>query len=131
MCIRDRGVRVYVTINTLLSDTELKEIVDYLLFLYNADVDALIVQDLGLIWLIRSLLPDFELHASTQMTVHNLYGARFLEKLGFKRVILSREMSLQEIEHITRNSGIETEIFGHGALSVSYTHLTLPTIYSV
>lgn len=115
-----RGVRVYVTINTLLSDTELKEIVDYLLFLYNADVDALIVQDLGLIWLIRSLLPDFELHASTQMTVHNLYGARFLEKLGFKRVILSREMSLQEIEHITRNSGIETEIFGHGALCFSY-----------
>ena len=114
------GVRVYVTLNTLVKDNELKEIMEYVGFLYSVGVDALIVQDTGLIYLIRNNFPDFELHASTQMTVHNGEGALFLKNMGFKRIVLSRELSLKEIDYISNTLKVETEVFVHGALCICY-----------
>lgn len=114
------GVRVYVTVNTLVKDNELKEILEYVGFLYSVGVDALIVQDVGLIYLIKNNFPDFELHASTQMTIHNGEGALFLKEIGFKRVVLSRELSLKEIDYISNTLKVETEVFVHGALCICY-----------
>lgn len=114
------NVKIYVTINTILKEDEVKEALEYAEFLYKIGVDALIIQDLGFANLIRKNLPNFELHASTQMTIHNAEGALFLRKLGFKRIVLSRELSLKEIGHISKELGIETEIFVHGALCVCY-----------
>lgn len=114
------NVKVYVTINILLNDDELKETIDYILFLYNIDVDALIVQDLGLVRLIKELFPDFELHASTQMTINNYNGVNLLEELGFSRVVLARELSVDDINYIHENTNIELEGFIHGALCLSY-----------
>lgn len=115
-----RGVRVYITVNILLENKELEEAVDYIKYLYEIDVDGLIVQDLGLVSLINSLFPDFELHGSTQMTINNLEGALFLENIGFKRVVLARELSMEEIKYIKDRSTIELEGFIHGALCVCY-----------
>lgn len=114
------NVKIYVTINTILKQHEVEEAVEYAEFLYKIGVDALIIQDLGFANLIRTKLPNFELHASTQMTIHNAEGALFLNKLGFKRIVLSRELSLREIKHISSELGVETEIFVHGALCISY-----------
>lgn len=114
------GARVYVTLNTLVKDDELKEILEYVGFLYNIGVDALILQDAGLIYLIRSNFPDFEIHASTQMTVHNGEGALFLKEIGFKRIVLSRELNLKEIDYISNTLKVETEVFVHGALCICY-----------
>ena len=115
-----RGVKVHVTTNTILADDELENFAEYIKFLRKADVDALLVQDLGAVEFIRKVAPDIPLHASTQMTIHNLEGAKILAELGFSRVVLSRELSLAEIENIAKNSPIETEIFIHGALCVCY-----------
>lgn len=114
-----RGVRVYVTVNTLLADTELPEAVDYLKFLYKSGADGVIIQDLGLAGLARQLLPALPLHASTQMTVHNSGGVEILKRHGFSRVVLARELSLEEINEI-RKTGMPLEVFVHGALCVSY-----------
>ncbi|MEW9095076.1 MAG: U32 family peptidase [Clostridiaceae bacterium] len=114
------GVKVYVTVNTLLKEEELREALEYSKFLYKIGVDALLIQDIGLAKAIRNEMPDFELHASTQMTIHNLEGAKFLKEIGFKRIVLSRELSLEEIKYISENIGIETEIFMHGALCICY-----------
>lgn len=114
------NVKVYVTINTIMKEKELKEACKYAEFLYNVGVDALIIQDIGLASLLREKLPELELHASTQMTVHNGEAALSLSKLGFKRIVLSRELSLKEIEYISKTLKIETEIFIHGALCVCY-----------
>ncbi|MBU3144952.1 DUF3656 domain-containing protein [Clostridium sp. CF012] len=114
------GVRVYVTLNTLVKDNELKEIMEYVGFLYSIGVDALLLQDTGLIYLIRNNFPEFELHASTQMTVHNGEAALFLKNMGFKRIVLSRELSLKEIDYISNTLKVETEIFVHGALCICY-----------
>ena len=114
------GVRVYVTLNTLVKDNELKEIMEYVGFLYSIGVDALIVQDTGLIYLLRNNFPDFELHASTQMTVHNGEGALFFKNMGFKRIVLSRELSLSEIDYISNTLKVEIEVFVHGALCICY-----------
>lgn len=115
-----RGVKVYVTVNTLLRNDEIEEIVHYIKSLYEIDIDALIIQDIGLASLIRSIFPEFEIHGSTQMTVNNLYGALFLENMGFKRVVLARELSIEEIKYIKNRSNIELEAFIHGALCVCY-----------
>ncbi len=115
-----RGVKVYVTVNILMDDLELDQAIDYINFLYNIDVDGLIVQDMGLAFLVKELFPRFELHGSTQMTVNNLEGALFLEKLGFTRVVLARETPIEEIRRIKENSSIELEGFIHGALCVAY-----------
>ena len=115
-----RGVRVYVTVNILFSDKEIEEAVDYVKYLYEIDVDGLIVQDLGLSYLIKNVFPQFELHGSTQMTINNLQGVLFLERMGFKRVVLARELSINEIKYIKERSNIELEGFIHGALCVCY-----------
>lgn len=117
------GVKVHVTINTLLKDSELEEAVDYARFLHGIGVDALIIQDTGLAKRLGEELGDFELHASTQMTVHNAEGALFLRRLGFRRIVLSRELSLKEIRVVTQAlaaEGLETEMFIHGALCICY-----------
>lgn len=114
------NVKVYITVNTLIKEDEIKEAIEYTKFLYEIGVDALIIQDTGLAELIRRNFPSFEIHASTQMTVHNGEGAMFLKKLGFSRIVLSRELSLEEIKHISKDLDIETEIFIHGALCISY-----------
>ncbi|MBS4537982.1 U32 family peptidase [Clostridium sp. D2Q-11] len=114
------GVKVYVTLNILLKENELEDVMDYILFLYNIDVDALIIQDLGLTRIIKRVLPDFEIHASTQMTINNTEGVKFAEELGFERVVLSREVSVDDIRKIKRNTNIELEGFVHGALCISY-----------
>lgn len=118
-----RGSKIYVTVNILIKDCELKEIGKYLVFLYKIGVDAILVQDIGIAKLARELVPDLKLHASTQMTVHNLEGVNWAAEMGFKRVVLSREMELSEIENISKNvkaKEIEIEIFAHGALCYSY-----------
>lgn len=115
-----RGVRVYITVNILIDDSEMKETLDYIRYLYEIDVDGIIVQDLGLAWVVSKVLPDFELHGSTQMTINNLPGAKYLEDLGFKRVVLARETPLKEIKDIHKESNIELEGFIHGALCMSY-----------
>ena len=115
-----RGVKIYFAVNTLVKDSEINKLLEYINFLYNTDVDAVIVQDLGALKLIKELYPDFEIHCSTQMTLHNSYGVKLLKEFGAKRVVLARELSLEEIEEIKRNTRVELEVFVHGALCVSY-----------
>lgn len=112
------GVKIYITVNTIIYENEIKSVLDYLCFLYNIGVDAVIVQDIGLISLIRKYLPGLEIHASTQAHTHNLEQIKLLEQLGVKRVVLAREMSLEEINKIDTN--MELEVFIHGALCISY-----------
>lgn len=114
------GVKVYVTINTILKEEEILEALEYANYLYNINVDAVIIQDLGLAYLIKKYVKDLEIHASTQMTVHNAEGALFLKEKGFSRIVLSRELSIDEITYISKEVGVETEVFIHGALCISY-----------
>lgn len=114
------GVKIYVTMNTLLKEKELNEAIKYVGYLYEIGVDALIVQDLGLVSLIQEKYSDFEIHASTQVTIHNGEGAIYFKEKGFTRIVLSRELSLEEIKHISKDLNIETEMFIHGALCVCY-----------
>lgn len=116
----ERGVRVYVTVNTLVKNKEIEEAIEYLYFLGDNRVDGVIVQDLGLAWVARRALPDLKLMASTQMTVTNAAGAKLLGELGFKRIILARELSLEEIASIKRECQLELEVFVHGALCFCY-----------
>ena len=116
------GAKIYVTMNTLLTDTELYEAVQCASDIRNAGADALIVQDAGLAYVLHHYLPDLELHASTQMTTHNSLQVDFLEKLGIKNVNFARELSADELEPIiayTKKKGIKTEIFVHGAYCIS------------
>lgn len=112
------GTKVYVTLNTLVFDEELEALRDTVQLLEEAGVDAVIVQDLGAAEIIRETAPSLKLHASTQMTVCSPSGAEFCRRHGFSRVVLAREMSMKEIENVTRNVDIETEVFVHGALCV-------------
>lgn len=114
------GVKIYVTVNTLIKDSEIKDVLVYVKFLYEIGVDALIIQDTGLTYLIKQNFPDLELHASTQMTIHNGEGAKYFKNSGFSRIVLSRELGLNEIEYISNNLNMETEIFVHGALCICY-----------
>lgn len=114
------GVKVYVTLNTILKENEIEEAVRYSGFLYEIGVDAIILQDLGLFKRIREDYPEFEIHASTQMTIHNGEGALFFKEKGFTRIVLSRELSIDEVKYISKDLDIETEIFVHGALCISY-----------
>lgn len=115
-----RGVRVFVTVNTIIKENEVEDFLEYVKFLYMATVDAVILQDIGMARLIHSIMPDFELHSSTQMTAHSLKDVLFLKEVGFKRVVLARELDVDEIEYIANNSGVDIEVFVHGALCVSY-----------
>ena len=114
------GVKVDLAINILFNDNELQKALNIVVDAYNFGVDAFIVQDLGLANLIHLHYPQVELHASTQMGIHNLEGVKFIEKLGFKRVVLARETPLDEIIRIRKNSNIEIEYFVQGALCVSF-----------
>jgi putative protease len=115
-----RSVRAYVTLNTLIKDSELEKVCEYLQFICNAGADAVIVQDFGILRLIREQLPALPVHASTQMTIHNVQGAKFLEEMGVKRIVLARETSLEEIRSIKSRTSAEIETFIHGALCFCY-----------
>ncbi len=118
-CCHLHGVSAYLTLNTLLTDRELPDALKLAADAYNMGIDALIIQDLGLAAILRRELPKLPLHASTQMSVHSPLGAKLLWDLGFKRVVLSREMTLKEIEEVRRLCPIELEVFVHGALCMS------------
>ncbi|OPY38503.1 MAG: Peptidase family U32 [Methanoregula sp. PtaU1.Bin051] len=118
-----RNVKVYVTVNTLIHDRELRDAGEYLIRLYSAGVDAVLVQDMGLASLARDVVPGLPLHASTQMTIHNAEGVRAAAEMGFSRVVLARELTLDEIFLIakeTAETGVGLEVFAHGALCFSY-----------
>lgn len=115
-----RNVKTNLTLNTLLENCEFDNAVDLAKEAYKAGVDAIIVQDLGLAKYLIDNIPGLPIHASTQMTVHNLQGVLKLEKLGFNRVVLSRELSCEEIEYICKNCKVEIETFIHGALCICY-----------
>lgn len=114
------GVKVYVATNTLIYDKEVERFLEYISFLHKNNVDAVIIQDLGMLDLVRQTFPNLEVHASTQMHIHNLDGASFMKKLGVKRVVLARETSISKIKEIKEKTNIDIEIFIHGALCVSY-----------
>lgn len=115
-----RGVNIYLTMNTLILDSELKEAVEFVEKAYSMGIDGIIVQDIGLAGILKALFPGLPLHASTQMTIYNLEGVRKLEKMGFKRVVLARELSIEEIKTFAESTKLELEVFGHGALCVCY-----------
>lgn len=112
------GKKLYMTVNTLVDDEELRDMVSYAVDAYKMGVDAFIVQDLGAARVMLDM--GLPVHASTQMTVHNTEGVKFLQHMGFKRVVLARELSLDEIKDIVANTSLEIEVFVHGALCVSY-----------
>ncbi len=114
-----RGVKIYVTLNTLVFDSELGAVADEISMLAEYAVDGLIVQDLGVAGMARRLCPSLPLHASTQMTIHNAQGLKALEEMGFTRVVLARELSEKEIAHIAAQTDLELEVFVHGALCMS------------
>lgn len=115
-----RNVKVHLTLNTLIKNEEFEDAVNLAITAYNFGVDALIVQDLGLATYLLKNYPEIPIHASTQMTCHNLDGVNKLKELGFSRVVLSRELSINEIKNICEKSDIEIETFIHGALCISY-----------
>ena len=115
-----RKVKVYVTVNILIGDREFDELKEFIIKIYEAGVDAVIVQDIGVAMYIKNIVPQMRLHASTQMTVYDVEGARFLKSLGFERVVLARELSIDRIREISAKADIETEIFVHGAMCVCY-----------
>lgn len=114
------GVSVYVTVNTLVDNSEIPALADYLRHLYAIGVDAIIIQDTGVLAVARRVVPHLPLHASTQMTVHNLAGVKYLADQGVACVVLARELSLEAIRHIGANAPIRIETFIHGALCISY-----------
>ncbi|MBE5740992.1 MAG: U32 family peptidase [Clostridiales bacterium] len=113
-------VKVHLTVNILFSDEEMQSALDLIVDAYNLGVDAFIIQDIGLMSIVHEYYPEIEIHASTQMGIHNLEGVRQVEKLGAKRVVLSRETPLEEVARIRANSDIEIEYFAQGALCVSF-----------
>ena len=115
-----RDVKVHLALNTLIKNNELEEALSLAKEAYRMGIDALIVQDYGLCSMLLKYMPELPLHASTQMSIHNLEGAKELENLGFTRAVLSRETSLTELEFIKSHSNIELEVFIHGALCISY-----------
>lgn len=114
------SVKLYMTVNILFKDDELKELFSYIKPYYEAGVDGLIMQDLGAVRVIRSMFPDLEVHASTQQTITSVAGARMAQRFGMTRAVVSRELSLQEIQKIHDESGMELEVFCHGAMCYSY-----------
>lgn len=115
-----RGVKTNLTLNTLIKDNEIEDALNLAKTAYLSGIDSIIVQDLGLAMKLIELFPDLPIHGSTQMTVHNLNGALALQELGFKRVVLARELSINELDYICKNTDIEIECFAHGALCISY-----------
>ena len=114
-----RKAKVFLTLNTLLDTEDVKEALEDVIELYKEGLDAVILQDIGMANLIHKVLPDLDMHASTQMSVTTLKQVKFLEKMGFRRVVLGRELTISEIKEIADNTNVEIEVFVHGALCVS------------
>ncbi|MBD5551624.1 MAG: U32 family peptidase [Lachnospiraceae bacterium] len=114
------GVKVYLTVNTLVKEKEFSGLYDYLLPLYEAGLDGVIVQDMGVFCFLKRNFPDLKLHASTQMTITGAYGAAYLKEMGCERIVPARELSLQEIKEIKSKVSIEIEAFIHGAMCYCY-----------
>jgi len=125
----ERLVKVYVTVNTLVADQEFPKLLDYIYELYTIGADALILQDIGVAHLLKEVLPEMEIHASTQMTQNNTFGLKQLERLGFSRVILARETTAEEIGQIVKNTNLDVEVFVHGALCICYSGQCLMSSY--
>lgn len=117
---KTRGVKTNLTLNTLIKNSEFEQAFELVSKVYEYGIDAIIVQDLGLARQLIKHFPNLDIHASTQMSIHNLQGVLKMQELGFKRVVLARELSLDEIQYICNNSKIEIECFAHGALCISY-----------
>jgi Collagenase and related proteases len=115
-----RGVKVYVTMNTLIKDSEMEKALELMYTLDELGTDAIIVQDIGLLELAREKVPSLPIHASTQMTIHNTEAVLALKEMGVKRIVLARELSLEEISRIKNETGVEIEAFVHGALCICY-----------
>ncbi len=114
------GVKVYVTVNTIVYEDEVDNFINYIKFIHKNNVDAILIQDLGMFDLIRKKFPNLEIHASTQMHIHNKEGALLAKKLGIKRIVIARETPIDVIKKIKEEVDIEIECFIHGALCVSY-----------
>ena len=114
------GRKLYLTVNTLLKNNEISELPEYLSPLYEAGLDAVIVQDIGVLELVREYFPKMDIHASTQMTITGYRGAAFMEGQGISRVVPARELSLEEVRMIKEKTGLEIECFVHGALCYCY-----------
>jgi len=121
----DKNVKVFVALNTLIKFSEIKNVLNSLEQISSAQADAIIVQDFGVVNLSKKYFPDIKLHASTQLTIHNSYGAKQAKQMGFERVVLARELSFDEIKKIRNSSDIELEIFCHGALCLCVSGLCL------
>ena len=122
-CIRYahlRGKKVYLTVNTLMKDFEIEELCDYIAPMYEAGLDACIIQDIGAFTLLKNAFPDMEMHVSTQMTITGIYGAKMLKDMGASRIVPARELSLEEIKYMREETGLEMETFIHGAMCYSY-----------
>ena len=115
-----RGVKTHLTLNILIKNNEFEDAIKLVEFAYNSGIDAVIIQDLGLAKKVIELFPDLEVHSSTQMTIYNLDGANKIKDLGFSRCVLARELSIQEIEYICKNTDMDIEVFIHGALCICY-----------
>jgi putative protease len=116
----NKGVKVYVTMNTVLKDIEITDALNYAAFLYENDVDALIVQDLGFLHLLNKYLPDFPVNISTQAVVYDEFGVKFFVDFGAKKVIMARELSIEELKEAAKNTKTDLEVFIHGALCTCY-----------
>lgn len=125
----ERETVVYVTVNILIADQEFPELYDYLYSLYEIGVDALILQDIGVGSMIQNVLPEMERHASTQMTINTTWGVRHVERLGFQRVVLAREVSAEQMKTISAKTALEIEVFVHGALCICYSGQCLMSSY--
>ena len=115
-----RNVKTNLTLNILIKDEEFIQAMELVKYAYECGIDAIIVQDLGLAKEIIKMFPDLDVHSSTQMTIYDINGVREIEKLGFKRCVLARELSLDEIRDICKNTSMEIEVFIHGALCICY-----------
>lgn len=124
-----RGMKVYLVLNTLVGESEMKEAAALASFVYKEGIDGIIVQDLGLVHVLKEMLPALPIHASTQMTLHNIDGVKAAESLGIDRVVLSRELDLNEMSEIARHTNAELEVFVHGALCISRSGQCLMSSY--
>ncbi len=127
---RKRKVLVYVTLNTVIKNSEIGSLIEYLHFLNEVGADGIIVQDWGVYFIAKKEFPKLKIHASTQMGVHNSLGTKFLKEKGFQRTVLARELTLKELELVVKTSSIETEVFVHGALCYSFSGMCLFSSYT-
>jgi len=127
---KKQNVQVYVTLNTVIKNNEILELLDYLHFLSRTGVNGIIIQDWGVFYIANRFFPKLSIHASTQLGIHNTLGTTFAGKNGFDRVVLARELTLHELEKICKNSKVETEVFIHGALCYSFSGMCLYSSYS-